>query len=193
MGLTLGLKPALCARERNHDFTGLTTHQALESLVVQTSYKLTLVDGVYSITANDLSPMEAELQTHRFETFGSDTGTMSYFGALITGFIRQEVEGAGGFAVNVLGNPDDENISIPVYRNLTAPQIANRIVKQRSQGIWVMQTSQDDTKAAPAPIPARATVTMYSYHDLQGRLPEIKCPAPPRGPTGIHSSAGRPR
>jgi hypothetical protein len=171
LGLTMGIQPTLCEQQGKYDFTGLSTYQALELSVAKTQYKLTLLNGVYNISANDLSTTEQQLQNYKFDSFSSDPTTMKELGGHLTGFIYDAVEGADSFFGDSLGNPNDELVSIPVYRNLTAPQIANEIVKLGSRGIWIMQATRNDAK----PVPGSTIVSIYNYHDIQGHTPNVGC------------------
>ncbi len=66
-------------------------------------------------------------------------------------------------------------ISIPIFRDLTAPQIANEIVKRGARGVWVMQA----LRASKKPVPGSTILQIFNYHDADpAQVTGLKCTIP---------------
>ena len=172
MGIILGVKQTLCEPQRKFNFAGMSTLQALQKALEGTSYTVTLEQGVYEVKAPDLTQREQEVLTFQFPKFGSTPTSMSGLGAWLTGYVLSVIEGGGGFAVDTLGSANDEISRIPEMKDLSAPQIANEIVKLGSKGIWVMRATRCDS----GPKPGSTLFEFYSYHDALPGLGKLTCP-----------------
>jgi hypothetical protein len=172
MGIILGARQTLCEHQRNFSFSGMSTLQALQKASEGTGYVVILEQGVYEVKAPDLTEREQEVLAFRFPTFYSDPTTMSDLGAWLTGNVSSVIEGGGGFATDTLGSTDDEIIRIPVMKGLSAPQIANEIVKLGSKGVWIMRVARCDI----GPRPGSTLFDFYSYHGAIESLGRLTCP-----------------
>jgi hypothetical protein len=172
MGIILGVKQTLCEPQRKFSFSGMSTLQALQKALEGTGYTVMLEQRVYEVKAPDLTRREQEVLTFQFPKFGSTPTSMSGLGAWLTGYVLSVIEGGGGFAVDTLGSTNDEIIQIPEMRDLSAPQIANEIVKLGSKGIWVMRATRCDS----GPKPGSTLFDFYSYHDALQILGKLTCP-----------------
>jgi hypothetical protein len=126
-----------------------------------------------------MTQREQEVYTFKFSKFYADPTTMGDLGLRLTAYISDVIEGAGGFAIDTLGNTTDEVVTIPMMTELTTPQIANEIVKLGSKGIWIMQAVHGDT----GPKVGSTIVKIYSYHNAVSDIARISCPQiPPKTP-----------
>lgn len=171
LGIVLGARPFLCGREHDYNFRGKSVNEALRASVEGTSYELSSVDGIFRISAPDLSPGERKTLAYVFPTFASGLDTMSGVGAWLTGWIQDVIEGSGGFGGSHLGGTDDEHLHLPELREVTPPQIADAVVKMKGHGFWVMQAHD----VSSPPKPGSTQMSIYSYHDLGGAEPAISC------------------
>ena len=125
---------------------------ALAEAVKKTGFSVTVVDGVFLLTASDLTPHQQSLLDHHFSNFEiPPKETMVFQGAMLTGWIRNVVNPAMGWGGSILGSTNDEKLTPRSVPNATTKDIAGQIVSQGSRGMWVF-------KAGPLPSSDLSTI-----------------------------------
>lgn len=155
LGLVLGKEPLLCERSRPIKLQNATIQEALTVAVEGTGYTVSLQNGVYVITAPDVTEHEALLLGHRFPWF-SGAFTMEGLGQLLGGYIT-EADGAKGFILDVISSPEEKALSTGVIKDATTEEIANRIVLLGNKGAWIFRP----TPAPPSGI--RNPIQIFEY------------------------------
>ena len=170
MGIVLGARPTLCEKPRSFEIKDRTISDVLALVVEGTGYKVSLENGVLDVTAPDRTEHEELLLNQRFGKFSAFTTTMAGVGGVLAGQLAT-LDGAKGYALNILSDSQAETIAIPVIENSTTKEIANVIVSAGSKGVWVFR---------PTPVPHRLSeikspIQIYGYANDGGQLAKVAC------------------
>jgi hypothetical protein len=82
------------------------------------------------------------LLDHRFSDFRPGANqTMVMLGAMLTGWLRTEVDRIAGYGGSILSSTNEERFDLAVKPFATTEEIANSIVSQGSKGMWTFRAS----------------------------------------------------
>lgn len=140
LGLILGQKPLLCAAPRSvnvHDADALIV---LAEVVKGTGYTISLENGVYIVTAPDVSERQKVILSHRFSSF-TTSSRMDATAQYLNGMIAEAVDGAKGFVLNIISTPGEKTVTTGTMENTTSKEVANRVAVQGNNGVWIMEPS----------------------------------------------------
>ena len=171
LGIIFGEKPLLCEEPRSLDIKGLSLQDAFAAAVSGTGYTVSMVQKVYVLRAPDTTEHENSILNHRFDRFSAPKTTMSGIGGQLAGYLETVVDGAKGFALDILSNPDEKPLDIGVINNATTEEIANRIVLLGHKGVWIFRAT---------PVPRQLTgmetpIEIFAYERDETQLRNVKC------------------
>ena len=170
LGISFGPQPLLCAKEHSFSINAGTIREAIAQSLVGTGYSVELKDGVFVLSAPDITIHERTLLDYRFDKFSATQSTMSGAGALLAGYIMTVAEGASGFAGSVPYGQSAERFNIVMY-SATTTEIANRIVSEDGKGVWVFRPTRDAIPTSGNDTP----IEVYSYRDNSEGIENLSC------------------
>lgn len=171
LGIIFGEKPLLCGKPRPLDIKDLSFQDAFAAAVEGTGYVVALEGGVYVLKAPDTTEHENSILSHRFDRFSAPKTTMSGIGGQLAGYIETVVDGAKGFALNILSNPDEKLLDIGVIKDATTEEIANRIVMLGNNGAWIFRP----TPVPKQPSEAENPIQIFAYERDEIQLRKVSC------------------
>jgi hypothetical protein len=172
LGLIMGSRPVLCGEKHSLAIKSVNFKDALTQALTGTGYKVALENDVYVLEPPDPTTHETKLLNFRFERFSTTNSTMVEAGALLAGYIATVAEGAKGFALDTLSSTSAEAVDVEM-RNVTTREIANHIVTQKSNGVWVFYPTPDALPTSNSYTP----IEIYSYRDDAKQLENLRCEA----------------
>lgn len=155
IGIIPGKDPgALCRTKTTFIFLGEEPQKALEGVAQQLHYTLNQEDGVFLLTAPDVTPHQNDVLQHRFPVYRTGRKSIAQMisvdlsEALWIAIAKPVSYGYGG---SILHSVDAPKISLPpVLHNVTAQDIAGLAVKSGEGGMYLSRiqpsrmTSADD-------------------------------------------------
>lgn len=136
---------ALCKTRYTFNLTDMDATTALLAVAQRMQYSWYEQDGVMILRAPDLTPRQTELIERRIDFPAQSnevTAVLRSHLAISLWLIDRDVEGYGasiGHAAN------DVRLSLPALKNVTAPEVANRVITTGSGGIWLSDMVPDRT------------------------------------------------
>jgi hypothetical protein len=147
---------ALCEVKTTFVFLGEDPRNALDAIAQELHFTLNQEDGVFVLTAPDVTPHQRDVLDHRFRTYCSGGKSMlqmisaNLSEALWVAFTKPATVSNAGSIYHSVNPP---KISLPpVLHNVTAQQIAGLAVQAGPQGIYLSRihpsrvASPDDLK-----------------------------------------------
>lgn len=165
---------ALCRTKTTFVFLGEDPRTALDAMAQQLHYTLNQEDGVFLLTAPDVTPHQRDVLEHRFRIYRSGRKSMVQLisvqlsEALWSAFGTPSHSGYGG---SIYHSVDAPKISLPpVLRNVTAQDIATLVVKSSPGGIYLSRVnpSRVDT-------PGDLKIQLESYGDPSQLKLDMSC------------------
>jgi hypothetical protein len=165
---------ALCRTKTTFIFLGEEPRKALEGVAQQLHYTLNQEDGVFVLSASDVTRHQLDVLDHRFPVYRTGRKSivqmigMNLKEALWVAFNKPASYGYGGSIVHSLDAP---KISLPpVLHNVTAQDIAGLAVKSGLGGIYLsrIQPSRMDS-------PDDLTIQISSYGDPNQLKHDMSC------------------
>jgi hypothetical protein len=165
---------ALCRTKTTFIFLGEDPRNALDAMAQQLHYTLNQEDGVFLLTAPDVTPHQLDVLEHRFRIYRSRRRSMVQLigvqlnEALWSAFGRPSDAGYGG---SIDHSVDAPKISLPpVLRDVTAQDIATLVVKSPPGGIYLSRVnpSRVDT-------PDDLKIQIESYGDPAQLKQDMSC------------------
>ena len=165
---------ALCRTKTTFVFLGEDPRTALDAIAQQLHFTLNQEDGVFLLTAPDVTPHQRDVLEHRFSIYRSGRKSMVQLisvqlsEALWSAFGRPTDAGYGG---SIYHSVDAPKISLPpVLRNVTAQDIATLVVKSPPGGIYLshVNPSRMDT-------PDDLKIQIESYGDPSQLKQDMSC------------------
>ncbi len=166
---------ALCKSKSTFVFLGDDPRDALDAIAQQAHFTLNQKDGVFLLTASDVTPHQRDVLNHRFPIYrvgGKSFAQMisvQLSEALWVAFTKPATVSYGGSIYHSDGAP---RISLPrILRNVTAQDIATLVVKSAPGGIYLSHIhpsrmgSSDDLK-----------IQFESYGDPSQLKLDMRCP-----------------
>lgn len=139
----IGLLPgqdttALCKTRYRFNLTDMDATTALLTVAQQMQYSWYEEDGVMILRAPDLTPRQTELIERRIPEFPAQerqvTALLSANLGIALWVIDHPNQGYGG---SIGHGTNDVRLSLPQLKDVTALQVANRVVTMGSGGIWM--------------------------------------------------------
>jgi hypothetical protein len=147
---------ALCKSKSTFVFLGDDPRDALDAIAQQVHFTLNQEDGVFVLTAPDVTPHQRDVLDHRFRMYRTGRKmivqviSVQLSEALWAAYTKPTV---AGFAGSIPSSVDAPKISLPpVLHNVTAQDIATLVVKSGPGGIYLSHisparvSSSDDLK-----------------------------------------------
>ena len=139
---------------QTYHLSAVEASAALAEAARNTGFSLREEQGVFILRASDLSFHQRNLLEHRFSIFKvGPEETMAFQGATLTASLRDVVDPSRGTGGSISGSTNDEHFTLQEISNATADEIADRIVRQGSRGMWVF-------RAGPSPSSDLSTIEM---------------------------------
>ena len=173
IGVILGRnKTSACSTMYKFDLHEVGTKRSLETVAHEAQYTVTEENGVVLVTAPDVTPRQRMVLAHRFAEFKTDKNTtMPMISAELAGWLWSEVDHGTGWAASIMGSMDDLRISLPASMpNISAEEIANRVVTSGAGGIWIAKINPDRATGAEDDL-----ISFYSYANPELLKSEISC------------------
>jgi hypothetical protein len=165
---------ALCRTKTTFILLGEDPRTALDAIAQQLHFTLNQEDGVFLLTAPDVTAHQRDVLEHRFRIYRSRKKSMVQLisaqlsGALWSAFGKPSDVGHGG---SIDHSVDAPRISLPpVLRNVTAQDIATLVVKSPPGGIYLSRVnpSRVDT-------PDDLKIQIESYGDPSQLKQDMSC------------------
>jgi len=171
-GIIFGENPQkLCETHSAFDIHTEQVRDALDKATVDTGYFIRDEDGVLVLVPPDLMAWQQTSLDYRYESFPQEEPVpMSSLAARLTGWMWAAANPMQGYGGSIPGSLDDEKIQLGTIRDESTEQIANRIVKLGSKGVWMLKPNKPDPKG-----PVDEQIQIYSYHDSATFLGSIGC------------------
>jgi hypothetical protein len=175
IGIIPGKDPgALCRTKTTFIFLGEEPRNALEGVAQQLHYTLNQEDGVFLLTAPDVTPHQNDVLQHRFPVYRTGRKSIAQMisvdlrEALWVAFSKPAAYGYGG---SIYHSVDAPKISLPpVLHNVTAQEIAGLTVKTTPGGIYLSRI--DPSRVAS---PDDLTIQISSYGDPDQLKLDMSC------------------
>jgi hypothetical protein len=157
---------ALCSRSDSYSLHKVTPRYALEQVAQTVGYAVEERDGVIMLMAPDVTTHTRDLLTHRFEQFDAcGKMTMHFMSATLTGWLRAEVDQAGGWGTSIGDSTQAYTITLPALSDVSTQEIADRVIKTGMRGMWILRA-----KAAGDPDLHGDGIEFYSWSEpIQAR------------------------
>jgi hypothetical protein len=165
---------ALCKSKSTFVFLGDDPRDALDAIAQQAHFTLNQEDGVFLLTARDVTPHQRAVLDHRFRTYRVgrksivQTISVNLSEALWVAFTKPAMASYGASIYHSAGAP---KISLPpVLHNVTAQDIATLVVKSGPGGIYLshINPSRVDT-------PDDLKIQFESYGDPDQLKLDMRC------------------
>jgi len=131
---------ALSKKARAYDLDRVDAASALSVAIEGTGYSIEIRDGVTVLMAGDLTAYQRELVTHSFTDFNPGKAEiMVSLGAMLTGWLRAFIDPTTGWGGSILSSTNEEKLNLEVPTPATTEDIANRIVRMGSCGMWIFK------------------------------------------------------
>ncbi len=166
---------ALCKSKSTFIFLGDDPRDALDAIAQQAHFTLSQADGVFLLTAPDVTAHQRDVLNHRFRIYRAGGKSIVQMisvqlsEALWVAFTKPATVGYGGSIYHSAGAP---RISLPpILHNVTAQDIATLVVKSSPGGIYLSRInpsrvdSSDDLK-----------IQFESYGDPSQLKLDMRCP-----------------
>ncbi len=173
VGIVLGIDRSLCTPEYATYPSDVPDAKATLLTLAQ-QYQYTVQDGnplVLRSTRGGSGKLDDAL-SHTYATFPSLSGTMSYMGNSVDGWILSYLHPRQGYGASWGGNGTEEELVSSPMQNVTLEQVANHIVTLGHRGMWLAEESM--TKAGKV----HTTFRTLSYHDDADALLHLSCREP---------------
>ncbi|MFL6427456.1 MAG: hypothetical protein ACJ71S_04375 [Acidobacteriaceae bacterium] len=186
IGIIPGKDPgALCRTKTTFVFLGEDPGKALDAIAQQLHYTLNQEDGVFVLTAPDVTPHQRDVLEHRFRVYRNGRKSivqvisMHLSEALWAALSKPAPVGYGGSVSQSVHthsvdahSVDALKISLPpVLHNVTAPEIAGLVVKAGPGGIYLSRI-QPSRMASPDDL----KIQISSYGDPKQLKLDMNCP-----------------
>jgi hypothetical protein len=165
---------ALCRTKTTFVFLGEDPRNALDAIAQQLHYTLNQEDGVFLLTAPDVTPHQREVLEHRFRIYRSgrklivQTISVQLSEALWIALTKPASYGYGGSIYHSVEAP---KISLPpVLHNVTAQEIAGRAIEAEPRGIYLSRI-HPSRMASPDDL----TIQISSYGDPNQLKLDMHC------------------
>jgi hypothetical protein len=165
---------ALCRTKTTFIFLGEDPRTALDAIAQQLHFTLNQEDGVFLLTAPDVTPHQRDVLEHRFRIYRSGRKSMVQLisvqlsEALWSALGKPSNAGYGGSIYHSVEAP--KVFLPPVLRNVTAQDIATLVVKSPPGGIYLSRVnpSRVDT-------PDDLKIQIESYGDPSQLKLDMSC------------------
>ncbi len=175
LGIIYGASPALCSAPKRISIRASNLEEAFSQVLTGTGYKVSVENGVYIISAPDVTDKERNVLNFRFDRFSATDSTMSESGKLLKGYIATVVGGSGGFVLNTLSNDSSERIDVHL-RNSSTKEIADHIVSLKGKGLWIFGPPSFPETATGSETPLQ----IYSYTEDSKAIDHLGCNIAPQ-------------
>jgi hypothetical protein len=165
-------RTSACSTMDRFDLHEMGAKRSLETVAHEAQYTVSEENGVLLVTAPDVTPRQRMVLAHRFAEFKTDKSkTMPEISADLAGWLWSEVDHGTGWVASILGSVDDPHISLPASMpNVSAEEIANRVVTTGAGGIWIAKINPDRATG-----PEGDLISFYSYANPELLKKEISC------------------
>lgn len=172
LGIVLGTDRLLCTAE----------YATYPNDVSDARASLLTLARQYQLSAQDFTPMVLRSKrgrgrlndalSHVYATFPGLSGTMSYMGFVVDGWILSYLHPKQGFAMSLAGNGTEEELTSLPMKDVSLEQVAGHIVTLGHKGLWLAEESV--TKRGEV----HTTFRVFSYHDDADALMHLSCREP---------------
>ena len=167
IGIIPGKDPgALCRTKTTFIFLGEEPQKALEGVAQQLRYTLNQEDGVFLLTAPDVTPHQNDVLQHRFSVYRIGRKPIV---PMISVQLNEALWGAfgkstsAGYGGSIYHTADAPKLSLPpVLHNVTTEEIAGLVVKTAPGGIYL---SRIDPSRMASPNDLRIQISSYGDPD----------------------------
>jgi hypothetical protein len=177
-GVPIGIIPgrntaALCQTKHLFVLMDLSPESALSAMAEQVQYTLNQDQGVFVLTAPDVTPHQQQVMNFRLDEFRSGRReTVQMIGAQLSGDLWTEMMHGTGYAGSTLHSVDAPTVSLPrVLKDVTPLDVADRVVKLRPGGLYLSMIAPDRIER-----PADLKIQFSSYGDPQQLKLDMTCP-----------------
>lgn len=165
---------ALCRTKTTFVFLGEDPRKALDAMAQQLHYTLNQEDGVFLLTAPDVTPHQRDVLEHRFRVYRSGRKSIvqrisvQLSEALWSAFSKPAPV---SYAASIDHSVDAPKISLPpVLHNVTAQDIAGLAVKTEPRGIYLSRI-HPSRMASPGDL----AIQISSYGDPKQLKLDLRC------------------
>jgi hypothetical protein len=164
---------ALCRTKTTFVFLGEDPRSALDAIAQQLHFTLNQEDGVFLLTAPDVTSHQLAVLNFRLHEFRSPKKEIvQTISAQLSGALWVEMMHGGGFGGSILHTVDAPKVSLPhVLKNVTPEDVADRVVKLGSGGLYRSLIDPERAKG-----PADLAIQFSSYGDPTQLKLDMSCP-----------------
>ena len=166
---------ALCRTKTTFVFLGEDARSALDAMAQQLHYTLNQEDGVYVLSAPDVTQHQRDVLEHRFRVYRTGGKSMVQLfsvqlsEALWVALVKPASYGYGG---SILHSVDAPRISLPpVLHNVTTEEIAGLVVKSGPGGMYLSRIQPSRMASAED-----LKIQISSYGDENQLKRDMSCP-----------------
>jgi hypothetical protein len=177
-GVPIGIIPgrnmaALCQAKHTFVLMDLPPESALSTMAQQAHYTLNQDQGVFVLTAPDVTPHQQQVMNFRLREFRSrGRETVQTIGARLSGTLWTEMMHGAGYGGSMLHSVDAPKVSLPrLLKDVTPLDVADRVVKLGPGGLYLSAIDPDRATG-----PADLTIRFFSYGDPKQLKLDMTCP-----------------
>jgi hypothetical protein len=160
----------LCNRKRSFDISEQLPYEAFSQVLSGTGYTIKEHNGVFLVTAQDLTGQQRALLDFKYDSFPGAKATMAGLGAQLTGWMRMEAEHVPAFAASVVHSESSSHVQLHDFTSASTEEIANAVVRLDAKGIWLFRKAPADSQGA-----ADEELVIYSYSDDLQAIKNLSC------------------
>jgi hypothetical protein len=136
--------------KRRFDLIEADAASALREAIRKTGYELKQEGDVLVIVPVTLTDRQRNLLALRLTNFKTSPGsTMFDLGLQLNMWLRAAANPASGYNLSHLSSTNEEQFTIAEIPSATAQEIANRIVRLGSRGMWVLRINAGEADGRP--------------------------------------------
>jgi hypothetical protein len=177
-GVPIGIIPgrnmaALCGTKHTFVLMDLPPESALSAMAQQAHYALNQDQGVFVLTAPDVTPHQQQVMNFRLREFRSGRReTVQMIGARLSGALWSDMMHGTAYGGSIPHAVDAPRVSLPrVLKDVTPLDVADRVVKLGPSGLYLSMIDPDSAKG-----PADLNIRFASYGDPQQLKLDMACP-----------------
>ena len=171
MGIVLGMDRFLCGPSSivPNETDGVNGAAAIRTLAEADQLAIKGTDMLVVSSTRQGSGRLGEALDHTYDTFPSLSGTMSYMGAVLDGWLSTYVHPTQGWGMSWGASPTAEQLVSPALTNTSLRQVANRVVTLGYKGIWIAE------EHVSANGERTVSLRIFSYNDDAEALEHVSC------------------
>lgn len=175
IGIVVGKSNSLCTKPEDVDITNTTVKDALEKIVVGTQYQIDDDGGVFIVAPQDISLLQKRILTLRIHEFSPPSASMHVLGAFLAIQAENYLHPSGGVGGVIPHSVIAKRLEVPKMYNATTEEIANQLVSQDGNGIWIMPYIEDSQGTETGKTSSSLFLNVYSYDDDSMSISALSC------------------